>query len=318
MTAFHPGTPDPFIRMRLSGWIISLCLHGAAVMLAAFLTARIGLAPPSSSFRWDVTVVASAPATPSVTTDKPQIAATPSRITERRTLGTPHRATPADSSRSTKSALTSQSTVHEPQTSVPVTPSPPQESELTSQPSMIPPAPEPLESLREQPASEHSPPSTSAPPEEGREQHTSSPSPSKDSEPIAQPLSSQHTLPRTPEETPPPISTAALAPSTSTTPVTRKPDYGWLSGVLLPRIEALKQYPMDARLKHAEGRVVVRIVIQEDGQILSATIAKSSGHDILDQAALETIRKASPIMLTQPLEKSQITIQVPLSYQLGR
>jgi len=86
----------------------------------------------------------------------------------------------------------------------------------------------------------------------------------------------------------------------------------------LPRIEALKQYPIDARLKHAEGRVVVRIVIQEDGQILSATIAKSSGHDILDQAALETIRKASPIMLTQPLEKSQITIQVPLSYQLGR
>ena len=318
MTAFHPGTPDPFIRMRLSGWIISLCLHGAAVMLAAFLTARIGLAPPSSSFRWDVTVVASAPATPSVTTDKPQIAATPSRITERRTLGTAHRATPADSSRSTKSALTSQSTVHEPQTSVPVTPSPPQESELTSQPSMIPPAPEPLESVREQSASEHFLPSASQSPAEDHEQRTSSPSSIKDSEPIAQPPSSQHVLQQTPEETPAPISTAALAPSTSTTPVTRKPDYGWLSGVLLPRIEALKQYPIDARLKHAEGRVVVRIVIQEDGQILSATIAKSSGHDILDQAALETIRKASPIMLTQPLEKSQITIQVPLSYQLGR
>ena len=82
------------------------------------------------------------------------------------------------------------------------------------------------------------------------------------------------------------------------------------SGVLLPRIEALKQYPMDARLKHTEGRVVVRIVIQEDGQILSATIAKEFWADILDQAAPDH-SKSFTIMLTQPPEKSQITIQVP-------
>jgi protein TonB len=80
----------------------------------------------------------------------------------------------------------------------------------------------------------------------------------------------------------------------------------------------MKQYPTDARLKHAEGRVVVRIIIQEDGQIVSATVAKSSGHDSLDHAALETVRKTSPITLVQPLEKPQITIQIPISYQLGR
>jgi protein TonB len=99
--------------------------------------------------------------------------------------------------------------------------------------------------------------------------------------------------------------------------VTRKPDYGWLAGILLPRIEALKQYPVAARLKHIEGRVLVRIVIQEDGRIVSAAIAKSSGHDTLDQAALETIRKASPITLTQPLEQSQVSIHIPIRYQLG-
>jgi protein TonB len=102
------------------------------------------------------------------------------------------------------------------------------------------------------------------------------------------------------------------------TPAARKPDYSWLAATLLPRIEALKQYPAEARLNRLEGRVVVRIVIREDGQIVSATIAKSSGHETLDQAALETLRKASPITLTQPLERSPVTIQIPLSYELGR
>lgn len=116
---------------------------------------------------------------------------------------------------------------------------------------------------------------------------------------------------------PAPASTAALSPSTSHVPVPRKPDYSWLAGILLPRIEALKQYPVDARLKHIEGRVVLRIVIQEDGQILSAAVARSSGHETLDQAALETIRKISALTLTQPLEQSPVTIHVPIRYQLG-
>lgn len=98
----------------------------------------------------------------------------------------------------------------------------------------------------------------------------------------------------------------------------RKPDYGWLTGPLLQRIDALKQYPVSARLHRLEGRVVVRIVIQEDGQIVSAAITKSSGHNVLDQAALETLRQASPIALSQPLDKSSVTMQIPLGYYLDR
>ncbi|MCC6966191.1 MAG: energy transducer TonB [Nitrospira sp.] len=98
----------------------------------------------------------------------------------------------------------------------------------------------------------------------------------------------------------------------------RKPDYGWLTGPLLQRLETFKQYPATARLQRLEGRVVVRIVIREDGHIASATIAKSSGHSVLDQAALETIRQASPIPLSQPLEKSFVTMQIPLGYSLDR
>jgi protein TonB len=111
---------------------------------------------------------------------------------------------------------------------------------------------------------------------------------------------------------------ASLEPSSPTSPVARKPDYGWLADTLLHRIEELKQYPASARLNHVEGRVIVRIVIEEGGHIATVGIAKSSGHDVLDQAALETLRQASPIALSRPLEKSPVTIQIPLSYRLGR
>lgn len=77
-------------------------------------------------------------------------------------------------------------------------------------------------------------------------------------------------------------------------------------------------YPATARLQRLEGRAVVRIVVQEDGHIASAAIAKSSGHDLLDLAALETVRQASPLTLSQPLEKSSVTMQIPLGYYLDR
>lgn len=121
-----------------------------------------------------------------------------------------------------------------------------------------------------------------------------------------------------PESTTALTQTAVLTPSPSTSSVARKPDYGWLAATLLPRVESLKQYPAEARVNRMEGRVLVRIVVQEDGQIVSATIAKSSGHDILDQAALETLQKSSPIMLTQPLGKSSVTLQIPINYQLAQ
>ncbi|MBX3237743.1 MAG: energy transducer TonB [Nitrospiraceae bacterium] len=93
---------------------------------------------------------------------------------------------------------------------------------------------------------------------------------------------------------------------------------GWLAGSILQRIEPFKRYPAAARIEKLEGRVVVRAVILADGQLASSDIAKSSGHDILDQAALEAVRQAAPFVLTQQLGRERVTIHIPLSYTLGR
>ncbi|MBI4401317.1 MAG: TonB family protein [Nitrospirae bacterium] len=95
-----------------------------------------------------------------------------------------------------------------------------------------------------------------------------------------------------------------------------KVDYGWLAETLWGRVEQLKRYPHMARMNRWEGRVVLRVVIKEDGQLLDLAVAESSGHSVLDQDALEILRQASPLTLKHPLGKPQVVVQVPISYKL--
>lgn len=93
-------------------------------------------------------------------------------------------------------------------------------------------------------------------------------------------------------------------------------DYGWLRDMLWKRIEELKRYPALARTNHWEGRVVVQAVIRADGTVGDLSVAESSGHALLDEEALVVMRKASPLTLKHKLERSQITILIPISYRL--
>ena len=319
MTSRQPGISDPFIRFHASGWIISLCLHGSAILLAGLLVAKIGLAPPSSSFQWDVTVVGSQPpATPAQVAPGTQPPATAViRPAQRNAPAAALRPTPSQAALPTIPATTSSSsaTVERNTIEAALTPAHQAPAQLLERAPVVSP-PEPHETKDELQTSLHT---TSAPveaPPDPRSLPQMANPPLADA-PLAPEMSEPRSQPPS-EPTTSPAQTASLAPSNSTTQVLRKPDYGWLAGPLLQRIEALKQYPVTARLDRLEGRVIVRIVIQEDGHITSATIARSSGHDVLDQAALETIRQASPLTLSQPLEKFSVTMQIPLGYYLER
>ncbi len=60
------------------------------------------------------------------------------------------------------------------------------------------------------------------------------------------------------------------------------------------KIEQFKKYPVSAQSRHIEGRITVEFAIDSDGTVSSIQIQKSSCHKILDDAAVEAIRKASP------------------------
>ncbi len=102
---------------------------------------------------------------------------------------------------------------------------------------------------------------------------------------------------------------------TKTLPAT-KADYGWLMQALLGRVNQLKNYPHLARVNHWEGTVVLRAVIKDDGQVLMVDVQESSGRPILDNDAIETLRRASPLKLEHPLGKPQVVIQMPIGYSL--
>ena len=95
-----------------------------------------------------------------------------------------------------------------------------------------------------------------------------------------------------------------------------KADYGWLRDALLSRIERLKGYPYIARANRWEGLVILEAVINHEGVLVDLKIAESSGHSVLDQDAMEVIRKSCPLQLKHSLGKSEMTVRVPISYKL--
>lgn len=76
-------------------------------------------------------------------------------------------------------------------------------------------------------------------------------------------------------------------------------------------------YPRKAQKRRITGRVLVRIRISGTGQLISSSIAKSSGNPILDQSALKTITRvgrfpAAPKGLTQGNQD----FRIPVSFRL--
>lgn len=82
-------------------------------------------------------------------------------------------------------------------------------------------------------------------------------------------------------------------------------------------IEAKKKYPLTARKSMIEGRVGVKMTILRNGQLERTEIVESSGHAILDRAALESVRRSAPFPpLPKEAERKRIQINIYLVYKM--
>lgn len=95
-----------------------------------------------------------------------------------------------------------------------------------------------------------------------------------------------------------------------------KVDNAWLAESLGRRIREVTRYPSAARLNGTEGKVVLRVVLRADGHLADVTVHRSSGHDVLDRAAIETIKLACPIQMKQALSAPEVAVYVPIVYSL--
>jgi len=106
---------------------------------------------------------------------------------------------------------------------------------------------------------------------------------------------------------------AKAAPAT--TPKARA-DYGWVRDALWRRIVEMKHYPAQARLNHLEGKVILRAVIRSDGHLEDLSIKESSGHRLLDEAAMDVIRRICPVPMKQALGRPEVVVMIPIDYRL--
>jgi protein TonB len=103
---------------------------------------------------------------------------------------------------------------------------------------------------------------------------------------------------------------ARARPGTST-------DNRWLAEMLWRRVAELKHYPSSARLNGWEGKVVLRAVIRADGHLADVTVQKSSGYEVLDNAAIQAVKLACPLHMKHQLDRPQIVLNLPIVYSLS-
>ncbi len=84
------------------------------------------------------------------------------------------------------------------------------------------------------------------------------------------------------------------------------------------RVEKVKTYPHWAREAGYEGTAKVQFTILADGKLGEITLINSSGYDILDKAAIATIKKAVPFpSLMDSLNRTSLQIELPIAFRLS-
>ena len=82
-------------------------------------------------------------------------------------------------------------------------------------------------------------------------------------------------------------------------------------------IKRYQKYPPVAQRRGWEGTAEVLLQIAADGKVTSISLGKSSGRSVLDEEALNMVRKASPLPPAPPdLRGRELTVTVPIVFKL--
>ena len=89
------------------------------------------------------------------------------------------------------------------------------------------------------------------------------------------------------------------------------------SSLLANAIAKYKQYPKIAQMRGWQGTVIADLEIDSKGSVVSVKIKKSSTYEVLDNEALEMIKKASPFPAPpESLRGKNFNVLVPISFKL--
>jgi periplasmic protein TonB len=329
-------------RFLAPAWIVSVTLHGVVVTLAMLFAAQVRPVFQEEPFKWDVALIetmktdspaeampqpAAEPMRPSVRPMQPQVRSAPAPV-EPPPDSVMHRVAPQQTVQMVHPEVPPVKPVEREE------PPPPLKTERMTPP--VTPVPdktiEPVEQkIVETPKTQPEPPS---PPKEPEPVQSSEPVIAQ-RQPVAPPPSEAvETRPIENPAKPSRPEPASLAPAETVAPAARqeapmqtakaaqsgpevKTDHRWLAESLWRRVAELKRYPNSARLNGQEGKVILKAVIRSDGHLIDVTVQKSSGHQILDAAAVEAVKLACPLHMKHAINKPEIVVSLPIVYSLA-
>lgn len=147
--------------------------------------------------------------------------------------------------------------------------------------------------------------------------------PEAEEAPVAEPAEEVETVAAEPSTEPPQEQVVAAAPPTAAMSSIDQPQeateseawdgYGQL---LYDMVERNKKYPQKAIRRHLEGRVMVSARISM-GKLVHVSLVDSSGHRVLDEQALEMVRKAVSVLpVRKGLDRKSFNVIVPIDFRL--
>jgi periplasmic protein TonB len=111
-----------------------------------------------------------------------------------------------------------------------------------------------------------------------------------------------------------PAPAAPAAPAASSAPP-GEAAANWQSK-LLARLAQFRRYPPDAERRGITGVAMIRFSVDGAGHVASSSLARSSGHADLDEAAEDSLQRAQPLPPPPPDRVAPFQIEVPFAFSL--
>jgi protein TonB len=287
-------------RFVFPAWGVSLALHVAVAGVLFIFAAQVKPVLHENLFQWDVALIE--PTSPASTSEELEPVQTPEplptkKVVTARTKSVPDAPQPMTAAVPIEQRI-KQLPPSEEQVEVPQPREEPMEQRIVE---MTAPAAEPSieakeptpQPVQEEPVAVASTPASSSDVALSQETPVQASSPPRSEEAAA-------------------AQVAKASPSGSET----RADHRWLAESLWRRVAELKRYPSSARMSGQEGKVILKAVIRSDGHLADVSVQRSSGHELLDAAAIEAVKLACPLHMKHALDKPQIVVSLPIVYSL--
>jgi protein TonB len=94
------------------------------------------------------------------------------------------------------------------------------------------------------------------------------------------------------------------------------PEYGPYLQRFRRHVQESLVYPLAARRQSLRGTVELDVSLDPSGRVRDVRVARSSSHGILDDAAVDTLRRLDPLPLPESLPRRPLLIRLPLVFDL--